>query len=64
MWFARWRRRRRHGRAVAMHAELRRAEAEQRAGVTHDPEHQAWVAELRAKAADMRASPRRGNYPG
>jgi hypothetical protein len=47
-----------------MHAELRRAEAEQRAGVTHDPEHQAWVAELRAKAADMRASPRRGNYPG
>lgn len=61
-WFARLRRRRRYADVAVMFEALRVADGEQQAGVTGDPEYEAWIAGLRAKVADLRASPRRGGY--
>ena len=54
MWFARLQRRRRYARLAVMTAQLRTAEAEQKAEVTTDPEHEAWLAGLRARIAESR----------
>ena len=62
--FARHRKRRRYVRLADMLAQLREAEAQQRAGVVTDPEHEAWVAGLRARIAESRAGERPGGYSG
>ena len=60
--FARRQKRRRYVRLADMLAQLREAEAEQRAGVVTDPEHAAWLASLRARIAESRAGERPSDY--
>jgi hypothetical protein len=64
MLFARLRQRRRRVQAADMYAQLRAAEAEQKAGVITDPECQARIAGLRARIADSHADERPGGYYG